>query len=89
MNISHDVAHVDASKKLKILEMYMCECAHSFAQRFLISKRLRCIRHEDEMLWHKMERAVQCAGAGIDSKDKVDTDPFSFRSQTVTQQKGD
>ena len=29
----------------------MCECAHSFAQRFLISKRLRCTRHEDEMLW--------------------------------------
>ena len=32
-----------------------------------------------------MERAVQCAGAGIDGQDNVDTNPFSFRSQTVTQ----
>ena len=40
------------------------------------------------MLWHKVERAVQCAGTGIDGQDEVDTDPFYFRSQTVTQQKG-
>ena len=45
----------------KLAAATMCECAHSFAQRFLISKRLRCTRHEDEMLWHKVERAVQCA----------------------------
>ena len=25
------------------------------------SKRRRCTRHENEMLWHKVERAVQCA----------------------------
>ena len=70
-------------------EIWLCECAHSFAQRFLISKRLRCTRHEDEMLWHKVERAVHCAGAGIDGQDEVHTHPFSFRSQTVTQQKGE
>ena len=43
----------------------------TFPQRFSISKRLRCTRHEDEMLWHKVERAVQCAGTGIDGQDKV------------------
>ena len=36
------------------------------------------------MLWRKVERAVQCADAGIDGQDEVDTDPLSFRSQTVT-----
>ena len=68
-------------------ETKLCECAHSFAQRFLNSKRLRCTRHEDEVLWHKAERAVQCADAGIDGQNKVDTDPLSFRSQTVTREK--
>ena len=58
----------------------MCECAHSFVKRFLISKRLRCTRHEDEMLWHKVERAVQCAGAEIDGQDKVDM--FDLQKQT-------
>ena len=63
------------------------ECAHSSARRFLNSKRLRCTRHEDEMLWRKVERAVQYADDGIDGQDKVDTDPLSFRSQTVTRKK--
>ena len=47
--------------------------SHTFAQRFLNSKRPQSTRHEDEMLWHKMERAVQCADAGIDGQDKMDT----------------
>ena len=54
---------------------------------FLNSKRLRCTRHEDEMLWHNVERAVQCANAGIDGQDKIDTDPFSFGSQTATKKR--
>ena len=37
----------------------------------------------------KVERAVQCADAGIDGQDKVDTYPLSFRSQTVTRKKGE
>ena len=41
----------------------------------------------NEVLWHKVERAVQCAGGGIDGQDKVHTDPFSLRAQAVTQQK--
>ena len=47
----------------------------------------RCTCHENEMLWHKVERAVQCADAGIDRQVSIDTDPLSFRSQTVTRKK--
>ena len=30
------------------------------------------------MLWHKVDRAVQCADAGINDQDKVDTELFLF-----------
>ena len=32
----------------------------------------------NEVLWHYVERAVQCADARIDGRDKVHTDPFFF-----------
>ena len=41
------------------------------------------------MLWHKMERAVQCADAGIDGQVKIATDLFSVPHQTVTRKKGE
>ena len=61
-----------------LLHKVLCECAPSFAQRYLISKRLQFTHQMNEVLWHYVERAVQCADARIDGQDKVHTDPFFF-----------
>ena len=65
------------------VDKVLCECAHSFAQRFLNAKNLCSVRVPKlsccSLKWsvHCVTRlgAVQCAGAVIDGQVKIITDP--------------